>query len=147
MLEFFTPKLVFYITSAFLIIIVILNFILNFNKAKNDTINNILVNWSNGRFFFITFLFGVLGGHFFLGSEKPLFNDNWWLPVVIITVISVVLYFIGKKKPEDFRIKQEYQVLLLVAGLMYGHFVWSQRHEAQVFDQNNTTNLPKYCDS
>ncbi len=146
MLDFFTPQLVFYITICCLVVIVVLNVILNYNQTKNDTVNNILVKWSNGRFFFITFLFGVLGGHFFLGSEKPLFGSNWWLPVVAIIIISAVLFFIGKRKPETFRIKREYQILLLVTGLMYGHFVWSQRHEAQVFDQNTNTNLPKYCD-
>ncbi len=147
MLDFFTPQLVFYITLFCLAIIVILNFILNFNKSENDTVNNILVKWSNGRFFFITFLFGVLGGHFFLGSDKPLFDNSLWFLVVFVIVISGLLFFIGKKKPKNFRIKREYQVLLLIAGLMYGHFVWSQRHEPQVFEHNNNTNLPKYCDS
>jgi len=145
MLEFFTPKIVLYIVGFCLVIIMTLNFVLNYNHIKNDTVNNILVQWSNGRFFFITFLFGVLGGHFFLGSENPLFKDNWWLPVVLIIVLSGVLFFIGKRKPKDFKLKRHYQVILLITGLMYGHYVWSQRHESQVFTTDITNNLPKYC--
>jgi len=106
---------------------------LNLNRIKNDTINNRLNLWANGRFFFITFFWGVLGGHFFLGSEKPMFCCNSWLPVVIIIIISAILFFIGMRLPKTFKIKQKYQVLFIITGLLYGHFVWSQRHEPIVF--------------
>lgn len=141
MLHFFSIKIVAYIVAICIGIILILNFILNLNRAKNDTVNNILNSWSNGQFFFISFFWGVLGGHFFLGSEKALFGTNWWLPVVILVIITGILFFIGKKQPKSFKIPAKFQVILLVAGLLYGHFIWSQRHEEQVFKTKS------YCEN
>ena len=133
MSDFFKPQLVWTIVKVCIGIIVLLNLILNLNRVRNDTVNYRLNLWANGKYFFITFFFGVLGGHFFLGSPKPLFCCNVWLPVVLLVVIAGILLLLRNK----IKIKPYHQVILIVCGLIYGHFIWSQRHEPMLFNNNN----------
>jgi hypothetical protein len=108
--------------------LVLFNIYLNFNNIKNDTVNVILKKWAYNKYFFITFFWGVLGGHFFLGTRVPVFGSNWWMPVTLVIAIAITLILIGRKFDRNFILKLPYQALLLVLGVLYGHFIWSQRH-------------------
>lgn len=122
-------KTVEHIIIGFVLFLLFFNVYLGyFNKIKNDTVNIILKNWASSKHFFITFAWGVLGGHFFLGTRIPLFGSNWWLPVLLIILVLAILFFIGKRMKSDFTLKSEYQFILLILGVLYGHFIWSQRH-------------------
>lgn len=121
-------QLVEYIVIGVIALLVLLNVLLGFNKLQYDTINVIIKNWASNRYFFITFFWGVLGGHFFLGSRRALFGENWWLPVIIVAAIVIIMFFIGKRFKADYVLPKSYQIALLISGVLYGHFVWSQRH-------------------
>lgn len=121
-------KTVEHIVIAVVGFLVLFNLYLNFNKIENDTINVILKNWAYKKYFFITFFWGVLGGHFFLGSTQPVFGSNWWAPVVLLILIIFLMIFIGQKLNRTTVLKRRYQLFLLVTGVLYGHFFWSQRH-------------------
>ncbi len=125
-------KTVEHIILGFVGFLIIFNIYLNFNKIENDTVNVILKNWAYKKYFFITFLWGVLGGHFFLGTEKPVFGSNWWLPLVTAIGIIISLVIIGEHLKITPKVKRRYQFVLLIAGVMYGHFVWSQRHIPEI---------------
>ena len=125
-------KTVEHILIAIIVFLILFNFYLSFNKIENDTINIILKNWAYNKYFFITFVWGVLGGHFFLGTQYPLFGSNWWIPVLLVVVLVLILILIGKRLNKTFVLKRRYQFLLLIAGLLYGHFIWSQRHIPEV---------------
>lgn len=112
--------------------LIIFNIYLNFNKIENDTVNVILKNWAYKKYFFITFLWGVLGGHFFLGTEKPVFGSNWWLPLLTVIVVIIGLVIMGRRLIITPKVKRRYQFVLLIAGVMYGHFIWSQRHIPEI---------------
>lgn len=122
--------------------LIFFNIYLNFNKIENDTVNVILKNWAYKEYFFITFIWGVLGGHFFLGSKTPVFGSNWWLPIVVVIILIIALFIIGKNVTILPKVKRRYQFMLLVIGLLYGHFFWSQRHIPEVeFPWELTGNL------
>ena len=121
--------------------LVLFNIYLNFNNVKNDTVNVILKKWVHNKYFFITFFWGVLGGHFFLGSAKPLFCCNWWLPVALLVVIARMLMLLRN----TIKVKPYHQVILIICGLLYGHFVWSQRHEATLFNDGTCQNTNLFC--
>lgn len=122
-------------------LLIALNAVLNINRYKNDTINVVIKNWSYNKYFFITFLWGVFGGHFFLGSKKPIldiFITRWEIPPILLAIIVIIMILYGRKLAKDFVIKTKYQVLLLITGLLFGHFIWSQRHEQLIdFTLNN----------
>ena len=116
-------------------LLILLNLLLNINKYKNDTINVVIKNWSHNKYFFITFVWGVFGGHFFLGSKKPvldLFITHWEIPPIALVLIVIIMIIYGRKLPKDLIIKTKHQVLLLISGLLFGHFIWSQRHEEYI---------------
>lgn len=121
-----------YIVAGTILFLILCNIILSLNQIENDTINHILKKWAYGKHFFITFAWGILGGHFFLGTKVPLFGDNWWLPVVLVIVILGALLIIGLKQKDDFVMDRKLQLLLLVLGVLYGHFFWSQRHLEEI---------------
>lgn len=121
-------KTVEYIVLSVIGFLILFNVSLTFNKIENDTVNVILKNWAYKKYFFITFIWGVLGGHFFLGSSKPVFGSNWWLPVVLVIILVIFLVIVGKRLDITIVVRRRYQLVLLIAGLLYGHFFWSQRH-------------------
>ncbi len=126
-------KIVEHIVIGIVLFLLLFNIYLGyFNKIKNDTVNIILKNWASNYYFFITFAWGVLGGHFFLGTRTPLFGSNWWLPVLLVILVLIILYLIGKRLQPDFVLKNYLQFLLLLLGVLYGHFIWSQRHIPKV---------------
>ncbi|APX99775.1 hypothetical protein CLV86_2044 [Lacinutrix venerupis] len=113
------------ITILFLILF---NIYLYFNDVENDTVNFLIKRWAYHKYFFLTTAWGILGGHFFLGTEVPLLGPNAWLPVVLVVVLLIALLIIGLKQDKDFVMKRRIQLLLLILGVIYGHFFWSQRH-------------------
>ena len=121
-------------------LLVVLNAILNINKYKNDTINVLIKNWSFNTYYFITFLWGVFGGHFFLGTKEPIhsiFVDHWEIPPILLAVIVIIMIIHGRKLPKDYIVGIRYQVILILSGVLFGHFIWSQRHEEFInFIQN-----------
>ncbi|WP_109302070.1 hypothetical protein [Aquimarina sp. AU474] len=110
------------ILLAIIGIIVIFDIYLYVNDTDGDTISNILKNWVNDRFFFITYLWGVLAGHFFLGAKNSIVTNTAW-SLVIVLFIAVLLFISGMYFKQ--RIRPKGQIVLLVLGITIGHFFWS----------------------
>ena len=79
---------------------------------------------SFGRYFFLTFVWGVLGAHFFLGVHMPAEEAvNMFIGLSVIVGVALCLVVIGfALKPT---IKNYHQIILLVFGGICGHFLWS----------------------
>jgi hypothetical protein len=103
-------------------ILVIFDIYLFLNKTKGDTISNILRDWVYDRFFFITYLWGVLAGHFFLGSKNPPFDSNTYSLIIVIG-IALILLIAGMAFRK--RVRPIGQAVLLIFGAVIGHFFWS----------------------
>ncbi len=103
-------------------IIIIFDMYLYLNKTEGDTISNILKGWVYRSYFFITYLWGVLAGHFFLGTQNPPF-DNSLIGLSLILAIALLFFTFGKVLGK--RIKARGQIVLLLFGMFMGHFFWS----------------------
>jgi len=102
-------------------ILVVFDIYLYLNKTEGDTISNILKNWVYDKFFFISYLWGVLAGHFFLGTKTLIFPNTYSLLIVInIALILLLIGMVLKKK-----VKPLGQMALLIFGTGIGHFFWS----------------------
>ena len=103
-------------------VLIFFDIYLYLNKTKGDTISHILKTWVYGKFFFITYFWGVLAGHFFLGSDEDFFGDSTWNFLIILEIALILLaygvFFKIKLKPDG-------QIILLLIGLSVGHFFWS----------------------
>jgi hypothetical protein len=108
--------------------LIMLNVLLYFNNIEDDTVNFIIKSWAYNKYYFITFVWGVLGGHFFLGSYNPVFGSNWIIPPILLIAIVILLIYFGKKLDKKFVLKRRYQLILLITGVLYGHFFWAQEH-------------------
>ena len=105
-------------------ILVILDIYLYANKIPGDTISHVIKELSFGRYFFLTFVWGVLGAHFFLGVNCP--EDevvSMLVGLAIIVGVAVVLLIIGITLQP--KIKNYHQIALLIFGGICGHYLWS----------------------
>lgn len=107
------------ITLAFLI----LEVILSLNNIEGDTISGIISEWAYGRNFFITFAWGVVTGHLFLGSKSPLLKDNV-MSVVVVALLACIVVIVGCKRKSS-NITRLFQAIILISGIVIGHFTWS----------------------
>ena len=103
-------------------VVIFFDIYLYLNKTKGDTISNILKTWVYGKFFFITYFWGVLAGHFFLGSYKSFFGNSSWNLLIILEIALILLTFGMFFKV---KIRPAGQIVLLLIGLSVGHFFWS----------------------
>ncbi len=115
-------RIVEYVLIFLIILIIIFDVILYKNDTKGDTISNIIRDWINGKYFFITFAWGVLAGHLFLGAKSDIINNEpirLGILIGIIIILAIVGIIINK------RLKLFVQIILLVTGILAGHFLWS----------------------
>ena len=110
------------ILFALLIFLMGLEFFLGSNDVKGDTIKVRIREWAYGKSFYITFLWGVLTGHFYFGAENPLIRKTEW-SIVAIIIASILLILIGKFV--KIKITMKHQFILLIIGVLFGHFLFS----------------------
>lgn len=102
------------------------------NNTPNDNVNTIIREWAYGKFYFITFFFGIVAGHLFLGSNTRWIDcaklginmDCKIFDVLVIAGLTIILIITGiafQKKTTS----KSFQFILFGAGLLVGHFVWS----------------------
>lgn len=104
-------------------LLVVFDIYLYLNNTKGDTISNILLGWVKGKYFFISYVWGVLAGHFFLGTKSPPFGmESNLLSLIIVISIAIILLVMGMRKV---KLKPVHQISLLVFGTLIGHFFWS----------------------
>jgi hypothetical protein len=101
----------------------ILEAFLSFNNIKGDTISAILNKWAYGKSFFITLAWGIITGHFFLGSKAPIIKDNT-MSVVIVALLAVTAALIGCSMKWK-KTSRLFQLVMLITGMIIGHFAWS----------------------
>lgn len=112
------------------VIFVIFEIIMNLNDVQNDTTNIILYEATQKRLLFIPFAIGAISGHLFLGTSMRVFPchnivpflANELLVILGMLVISLILVLFSKKIKNRSTV---FITLLLIAGMLYGHFFWS----------------------
>ena len=112
------------------LIFVLFEIVLNLMDIGGETTNVFLYNWSKGKFFFIPFALGAIMGHLFLGTKWQIFEedlisgmDNDMLSVLVLAGLALVMILIGWLIP--FNKSKLFLSIILVLGLLYGHFFWS----------------------
>lgn len=103
--------------------LVVLDLILYTNTVQNDTISNVIRDCVNEGKWYLIYLFGVLGGHFFLGNSQLLLEKGVGIAILVAT--AIVFYILGRQ--EKFKIISFWmKLLVLILGFAGGHFFWSQ---------------------
>lgn len=112
------------------LIFVLFEIVLNLMDIGGETTNVFLFRWSKGKFFFIPFALGAIMGHLFLGAKRVVFEteiiqgmDNDMLSVIVLGGLALIMVLIGFLIP--FNKSKSFLSLLLILGLLYGHFFWS----------------------
>lgn len=122
------------IVQLFLVIVglafIAFEVITNMNDVEDDTTNIILYQATLKKMLFIPFAIGAIAGHLFLGTTSKIFPsykiitplDNELLVILGLVFISALLFLFSKRIKTRSR---EFLTILLLAGLLYGHFFWS----------------------
>lgn len=126
-------KLIEGLLIGIVLVFVVIEIALNFNDDQGDTSNVILYDWSCGKFFFIPFCLGAIGGHLFLGTSVPILQNviilnipSSELSVIILFIICGVMTLIGYNY--SFPKTKLFISAILALGILYGHFFWSMNH-------------------
>lgn len=115
--------------SALIIIVVVIGVglydIVPALLAEDATISHVLRSWSR-EWPVLAYLWGVLAGHFFLGHEDPVTASETTDAFVLIWTSWTLL--IGNLFWRDIQVStpEWMYVALLSAGVVTGHFFWSQ---------------------
>ena len=115
--------------------LIVFDIYLYFDHVAGNTISRILHDWVyRDSYFFIPYLWGVLGGHFFLGVENSPFQyypngTLYSLGIVLGSALIVLIFGIYIKRKEKLLLRKKIlpliQFTLLVLGAVIGHFFWS----------------------
>ncbi|MBX2877085.1 MAG: hypothetical protein KTR30_33505 [Saprospiraceae bacterium] len=112
------------------LIFVLFEIVLNLMDIGGETTNVFLYRWSKGKFFFIPFALGAIMGHLFLGTKRAIFEteiiqgvDNDLLSVLVLVGLALIMVLIGHLI--SFSKSKLFLSVLLILGLLYGHFFWS----------------------
>jgi hypothetical protein len=106
-----------------LLLIVSFEMAMHMNGKPGDNMNFLVYSWAKGKYFFITFFWGVLAGHLFMGSKQPLITISW-LSIVLAAVLGLSLILIGVRLNRS-NTSAAFQLALLILGVLFGHWVWS----------------------
>ena len=103
---------------------------LNIKDIGSESSNIWLLNWSKKQFFFIPFALGAIIGHLFLGTKHLIIEDdiiprlsNGFLTVIVIFIVALIMTVIGFTV--QFKKSSLFLSVLLIVGILYGHFFWS----------------------
>ena len=117
------------IVQLFLVIVglafIAFEVITNMNDVEDDTTNIILYQATLKRMLFIPFAIGAIAGHLFLGTTSKIFPSYKIINPLdneLLVFISALLFLFSKKIITRSR---EFLTILLLVGLLYGHFFWS----------------------
>jgi hypothetical protein len=104
-------------------ILVIMEILLSLNDIPGDNINYNVYKWTYSKYYVIPIIWGILAGHLFLGSIKPIITNNT-ISVAVVAGITLILFLLGHftQKPKVNRILVS---ILLMAGAIIGHLIWS----------------------
>ncbi len=135
-MDWLDAKLVENVVIVIALVYVLFEVILNLNKIPGDTSNVLLYELMSKRFFSLSFGFGAVLGHLFLGADTDYFYAGyenhsfyWALPVITLVVVLLVLTLVGMFRP--YKKKRGFLVGLLLAGMLYGHFFWSMNFQSK----------------
>jgi hypothetical protein len=95
-------------------------------EVSGDTLSEVMHRWSED-WPILAYLWGVLGGHFFLGARQPVVGDGqdplvllWFTWVLFITNLSV--------HASDIELPRQVHGIVLLVGIGAGHLLWSLRY-------------------
>ncbi|WP_343486076.1 hypothetical protein [Allomuricauda sp. d1] len=117
-------RIITYVMLFFAILYVVFEVYLNLNELDDDTSNIVLLEASKEQYFFIPFALGAIMGHLFLGAQTNYFGISGGWAVTLLFALCLLMLGAGFWMPS--KKSKGFLTLLLVIGLVYGHFIWSQ---------------------
>ncbi|MEM6806955.1 MAG: hypothetical protein AAF696_36480 [Bacteroidota bacterium] len=109
------------VTMACLLVIAILEIRASSTEDGTDNLNFIMFEWSR-KYYFLSFAWGVIGGHLYFGSQNIYISNNHSLIVISIITLALLLIDFVKKHPP---LTNSQRIATLGVGVMMGHFVWT----------------------
>lgn len=106
-------------------IVGIYEIIANFNQEQDDNLNFIMYEWSR-KYYSITFAWGVIGGHLFLGSPNVNITNNRSMAIIaVLTLVPLLIDLSRKLRKTPISIPTNKRIASLALGLLVGHFIWT----------------------
>lgn len=98
---------------AVAVFVVIVEIFLYTKKVDGDTISNIIRDWVYGKWFVLSFAWGVLATHFFLTGPRPAQYAVGWMIIGAIVLLMILAGWFFKPRMTPFT-----QAGLLIFGVL-----------------------------
>ncbi|NEQ69912.1 MAG: hypothetical protein F6K21_31345 [Symploca sp. SIO2D2] len=115
--------------------IIIVDLVLALNGLEGDTISEVIKGWAYERFFVLSWIWGVLAGHFFLVRNTTITGDLH-TSIVILLSLTLIFLMIGLAEPLAISFIEPpissplasvwLQLTMLILGTIAGHLLWPQ---------------------
>jgi len=109
--------------SVFIVLITWDIYVVAFNNERNDSISNILRDWSK-RVLLLPYSFGVLSGHLFLPDIG--YSIYGWRGIALLTSSAISISGLGWLIRYYRFESKAYPWVMLIAGVLAGHLLWPQ---------------------
>ena len=123
------------------ILLIALDIYLALDKTKNNTISNIIQNYTDSGLFVLTYFWGALAANiFFTRKSRQLINPLAGTIIVISIAILMILFNIEPKVSTMWtNIKYNLSVysISMTLGFMVGLLFWRQQQKKYLFENNN----------
>jgi len=115
-------KWVAYFLVALAIAAIIYDFYLYFGERQ--TISSKVREWAMMHYFGITWVWGILAGHFFIPKRKADITISTLMSVMILSLFLAILIIVGLQFDDE--LPQYVHLILLFVGAVMGHMLWAQ---------------------
>lgn len=92
---------------------VIVDIFLYTNKVNGDTISNIIRDWVYGKWFVLSFVWGVMATHFFLTGPSVKQYAAGWMVIGLIVLVMILVGWLVRPRITPFT-----QAALLLFGVL-----------------------------
>lgn len=89
----------------------------------------IRANATEENLFVITWIWGILSAHLFVSRKRSSQTVPEFIGIIIIILISLLLFLLGKFIDPNILLPQYMHVVLLAFGAISGYFLWPQKVE------------------
>lgn len=112
------------ILTIFLVSIIIIWDIYLYLNDEKESLGSLVNENVKGRFFVISWLWGILSAHLFMLRKKDHKRIPEKIAIMILMLFSILLFLLGYFIPSE--IPQYLQLLFIIFGAITGYYLWPQ---------------------
>ena len=136
----FIKKVQFTLIVLFILLIA-LDIYLALDKTKNNTISNVIQNYTDNGLFVLTYFWGALAANIFFTRKSPPLISPLFGTIIVVTIAILMVLFNIEPKVSTMWINIKYNLsvysISMTLGFLVGLIFWRQEQKKLYRENNN----------